>query len=209
MTDALTEATEHVRIIERTASGKSVPSTIDEFEGLREKPRWRTKIANGNAETREYEHLHGKQLWFAFFAWFTMDFMRAFGMLLHGPSTPVIASLFGAEHKLGFISAASHLTTVGGVLLYGQLMVNYNAKWVLLGSVICTIVGSLVTGLAPIDSVNTFILGKAIDGFGAAGAGVCLHGVLALLIDLEERPRLFGLLATNHAVCGAVAPICE
>lgn len=65
-------------------------------------------------------------------------------------------------------SLTSILTQSATMLIYGQLYSLYSMKTLFMGSLSIFVVGSVLTAAAPTSPA--FIVGRALSGFGSAGA---------------------------------------
>lgn len=80
---------------------------------------------------------------------------------------PRIASDFQAFSQQGWVSSAFILTQTAFLLLFGQILRVWPAKWVLIASATLFEVGSAICGWS--GNVNVLIWGRAVSGVGAAG----------------------------------------
>ena len=94
---------------------------------------------------------------------------------------------FGHAELLPWCSLAYTLTGTATILPYGQFFRTFNVKWTFVVSVFLFEVGSALCGAAP--SMNAFIIGRAIAGFG--GTGLFLGGITIFSITTEEKERPF------------------
>ncbi|KAJ5918379.1 hypothetical protein N7454_010754 [Penicillium verhagenii] len=151
------------------------------------------------------EHLKGRRLIFAFVGWMLTEFMGGLGGNMLSPALPIVASQFDGLGKLGWVSGAYYMTQCACMLLFGQALVLFNGKYVLIAAIVFFMLGSAVSGAA--HTIETLIVGRAIAGIGAAGCWVSVQTTVAELVDLESRPLILGLFGIQNAVSGTCGPI--
>ncbi|MER7913083.1 MFS transporter [Streptomyces sp. NPDC096068] len=87
------------------------------------------------------------------------------------------------------------LLAFGGLLLLaGRLGDVLGHRKVFLGGILLVVVASLIAGLAP--NLEVLLVGRALQGAGAAVAGPTGLALLALVFEGERRQRAFGLYST-------------
>ncbi|KAM0747660.1 MFS general substrate transporter [Meredithblackwellia eburnea MCA 4105] len=118
---------------------------------------------------------------------------------------PRIASDFNAFTQQGWVASAFILTQTAFLLIWGQTMRVYAAKYVLLANVTIFEVGSVVCGSC--HNVNTLIVGRAISGVGAAGIFISMIQILSQVTLLEQRPKLFGLFGAVFGISSIIGPL--
>jgi MFS family permease len=157
------------------------------------------------AEEQKRTYLHGRKLVFAFFAWLATEFMGGLGGNMLSPALPIVASEFNGLNQLGWVSGAYYMTQCGCMLLFGQCLAIFNSKYVLMSAIGFFMLGSAISGSSM--NIETLIIGRAFAGIGAAGFWVCVQTLVAMLVELEDRPRLLGLFGVQNAVSGSTGPI--
>jgi len=126
-----------------------------------------------------------------------------FGIVI--PVLPLYAEDFGASAAMaaGLLAAYSAAQMVAAPL-WGRLSDRIGRKPVLIGALVGTAVGSLVTGLA--GALWVLFLGRLVDG--ASGSSYAVgQAAVADLAEPEDRPRLLGLLAAAFGVGFVVGPL--
>jgi len=121
------------------------------------------------------------------------------------PALPVVASKFNVLNQLGWVSGAYYMSQCGCMLLFGQMLAVFNARYVLIAAITFFMIGSTISGGA--QNVETLIAGRAVAGIGSAGCWVSVLTLVSLLVELKTRPVLLGLLGFQSAVAGTVGPI--
>ena len=126
-----------------------------------------------------------------------------FGIVI--PVLPLYAEDFGASAAMaaGLLAAYSAAQMVAAPL-WGRLSDRIGRKPVLIGALVGSAVGSLVTGLA--GALWVLFLGRLVDG--ASGSSYAVgQAAVADLAAPEDRPRLLGLLAAAFGVGFVVGPL--
>ncbi|KAI9737410.1 MAG: hypothetical protein M1834_009564 [Cirrosporium novae-zelandiae] len=156
-------------------------------------------------EHQEREYLHGRKLIFAFCGWILSEFTTGMGGNMLAPALPIVASQFNALDRLGWVASAYYMTQCPCMLLFGQYLALFNSKYVLIVAIGFFMFGSLLSGAA--HNIETLILGRAFTGIGAAGCWVSVQTLVAMLVELKNRPIILGLFGLQNAVSSTVGPI--
>ena len=98
-----------------------------------------------------------------------------------------------------------HAAQTAFLLIFGQVLRIWPAKWVLLSAVTVFEVGSVVCGSC--HSVYVLIFGRALSGVGAAGIFISMLQVLAQVTLLEDRPKLFGMFGAVFGLSSVIGPL--
>ncbi|KAI4172695.1 MAG: hypothetical protein LQ346_008555 [Caloplaca aetnensis] len=75
---------------------------------------------------------------------------------------------------------------------FGELLVSFDSKRILIISRLLFAIGSALTAAAP--SMDAFIIGKAITGFGSSGTYVSVIVIITAMTSAETRGRYFGYI---------------
>ena len=133
------------------------------------------------------------------------EFMGGLGGNMLSPALPIVASEFNGLDQLGWVSGAYYMTQCACMLLFGQCLALFNGKYVLISAVGFFMLGSAISGSC--ENIQGLIIGRAFAGIGAAGCWVCVQTLVAMLVELEDRPKLLGLFGLQNAVSGTCGPI--
>lgn len=95
---------------------------------------------------------------------------------LTATALPRIASDFKNFSLQGWVATSFVLAQTVFLLIFGQALRIYSAKWTLVTSISIFEIGSLVCGVS--QNVNQLIAGRAITGLGAAGMFVAMFQIL-------------------------------
>jgi MFS family permease len=156
-------------------------------------------------DEQQRERLHGRALLLAFFAWLMTEFVGGLGGNMLSPALPIVVSQFSVLNQLGWVSGAYYMTQCGCMLLFGQCLAIFNAKHVLMSATAFFMLGSCISGAAM--NIETLIIGRAFAGIGAAGCWVSVQTLVAMLVELQDRPKFLGLFGLQNAVSGTTGPI--
>ncbi|GAA5850295.1 hypothetical protein JCM3766R1_001160 [Sporobolomyces carnicolor] len=149
--------------------------------------------------------LTGKKLAVVFVAMLLSLLLVALDQTILATALPRIASEFNAFDLQGWVSTAFILTQTSFILVFGQVLRIYPAKWVLLICIVVFEVGSAVCGGA--HNVDALIVGRAVSGVAAAGMFVSMLSILAQVTLLETRPKLFGAFGAVFGISSIIGPL--
>ncbi|KAH9815249.1 major facilitator superfamily domain-containing protein [Melampsora americana] len=149
--------------------------------------------------------LKGKRLFLAFVGMLMSILLIALDQTILSPALPVIASNFNSLDQIGWIASAYFITQVSFLLLYAQLLMTFNRRWVFIMAVSIFEIGSLICALSP-NSI-CLIIARAVAGVGAAGIFVSCLSIIADITELEDRPKLLGSFGAVFAASSVIGPL--
>jgi Major Facilitator Superfamily len=97
------------------------------------------------------------------------------------------------------------LTACGFILVYGKIYTFFPTKWVFLTGIFLFEVGSAICGAAP--SSTSFIIGRAIAGFGSSGIFTGAINILLRSVPLSRRPLFQGIFGACFGVASVAGPL--
>ncbi|KAL8290600.1 hypothetical protein RQP46_002858 [Phenoliferia psychrophenolica] len=147
--------------------------------------------------------LTGKKLAVVFTAMLLSLLLIALDQTILATALPRIATDFDAFSQQGWVASSFILTQTAFLLIFGQVLRIYPAKYVLLVNVTIFEVGSAICGSC--HDVNTLIGG--LSGVGAAGIFISMLQIIAQVTLLEQRPRLFGLFGAVFGISSIIGPL--
>ena len=118
---------------------------------------------------------------------------------------PVITDHYHSLQDLGWYTVAYLLTQSATMLIYGQLYSFFSMKTLFLGSVLLFIGGSILTAAAPTSPA--FIVGRALNGLGCAGALAGNNIIIAHTTSLKSRPTIFAIAGGVETAALAFGPL--
>ncbi|EGG03952.1 uncharacterized protein MELLADRAFT_72481 [Melampsora larici-populina 98AG31] len=149
--------------------------------------------------------LRGKRLALAFVGMLLSVFLISLDQTILSPALPVIASSFDALDQIGWIASAYLITQVSFLLLYAQLLVTYNRRWIFVAAIFIFELGSLICAVSP--NLISLIIGRAVSGLGAAGILISCLSIIADITELQDRPKLLGSFGAVFATSSVVGPL--
>ncbi|KAH8901413.1 major facilitator superfamily transporter [Thozetella sp. PMI_491] len=135
--------------------------------------------------------------------------LSAFGIFLDegiiSTAIPQITDDFQSLADVGWYGSAYNLTLCAMQLLFGRMFTTFHVKSVYLASVLLFEVGSLICALSH-NSV-TFIVGRAVAGFGASGvsSGACV--IIGAALPAEKLPFYMGALGMVYGIGAVIGPV--
>ncbi|KAK4446595.1 efflux pump roqT [Podospora aff. communis PSN243] len=136
-------------------------------------------------------------------------FLTAF---LYGLDTTIAADVqgpvveaFGQIEKLSWIGSGFPLGSIAVLLLIGNLLNNFNMKWIYLGGLLMFEVGSAICGAAP--NMNALIVGRVLAGIGGSGIYLGALNYFSFLTSPTERGLYIGLCGFHWGVGAVLGPV--
>ncbi|KAK0649656.1 major facilitator superfamily domain-containing protein [Cercophora newfieldiana] len=117
---------------------------------------------------------------------------------------PVVEA-FGHIEQLSWIGSGFPLGSVAVILLLGNLLNNFNMKWVFVGGVAMFEIGSAVCGAAP--NMNALIVGRVLAGAGGSGVYLGALNYFSYLTMPNERGLYITLIGFFWGVGAVLGPI--
>lgn len=96
------------------------------------------------------------------------------------------------------------VTSVVGIVLCGDISDRVGAARPLLAGLAVFTAGLLIAGTAPVMAV--FVLGRAIQGFGAGVVIVALYVVIAHAYEEDQRPKVFAAVSAAWVLPSVLGP---
>ncbi|KAH7099494.1 MFS general substrate transporter [Auriculariales sp. MPI-PUGE-AT-0066] len=130
---------------------------------------------------------------------------RALGLTIVANALPPIASAFHSLDQITWIPTAFLLTQAPFLPVFGQLNTLFSTKWLIMCSIAMFELGSLLSAVA--TSMIFLIVARAVQGIGAAGIFVCSITMMAEIVPLEKRPKLFGFFGGVFVIASILGPL--
>ena len=125
---------------------------------------------------------------------------------IYVPSLPYIDDALDADPSLVKLTMTVFLWAFAlSQLVYGPLSDRYGRRPVLVGGIAIYLAGSAVCALA--SSIDTLIVGRALQGVGACAGTAIYRAVVRDLFDLAEGARVLAALGIAFAAAPALGPI--
>ncbi|KAL9052028.1 MAG: hypothetical protein Q9162_005647 [Coniocarpon cinnabarinum] len=122
---------------------------------------------------------------------FSATFLFALDNTIVADVQPKVIESFGEVTKLPWISVAFPLGGVAMNLIWGKLFGQFDIKYTFIVTIIFFEIGSAICGAA--NNMDTFIVGRAICGFGGGGIYMGAMNIISVLTTIKERPGYLGL----------------
>ncbi len=135
---------------------------------------------------------------------FGVVFLVAFEAMAVATAMPVAVQELDGLPLYGWAFSAFLVTSLFSTVAAGELADARGPRLPLLGGIAVFTVGLLVSGLAP--TMPVFILGRALQGFGAGGVIVALYVVVARAYVESQRPQVFALMSAGWVLPSLVGP---
>ncbi|KAF2663635.1 MFS general substrate transporter [Microthyrium microscopicum] len=162
-----------------------------------------SKRAFARQETHQYPT--GGKLAVILASLYISIFLIALDRTIIGVAVPKITDEFHSTDDIGWYGSAYMLTASAFILLYGRVYTYFQTKWVFLSGIFLFEVGSALCGAAP--NSTSFIIGRAIAGFGSAGIFTGAITIMLQSVPLHRRPLLQGLFGACFGVASVAGPL--
>ncbi|CAI7617622.1 unnamed protein product [Penicillium viridicatum] len=133
------------------------------------------------------------------------QFLLGLDSTIVSTAAPKITDQFHALGDIGWYASVFTLTFCAFQLMWGKLFTFFPGKLVYLAGFLVFEVGSLVCAVA--SSSMAFIVGRALAGLGAGGAGAGSLLIIAHLVPPPRRPTLVGILCSTFGFGNAIGPL--
>ncbi|OJJ44233.1 hypothetical protein ASPZODRAFT_751038 [Penicilliopsis zonata CBS 506.65] len=120
-------------------------------------------------------------------------------------AVPSISDKFNTISDIGWYSSTLRLVMCSFMFLFGKAYTLYATKPLFIMSIGAFEAGNILATFSPTS--NSFILGRAITGFGCAGIINGLFSMLTRLFPLHKRPLVGGLVGAVETLAGISAPL--
>lgn len=87
---------------------------------------------------------------------------------------------------------------------FGKMYTFFNLKWIYLGAGVLFEVGSIICAAAPNSA--TFILGRAVAGFGASGLYCGSMIIITQIVEMRKRPLFLGIISSMFGAASVIGP---
>ncbi|HYN75940.1 MAG TPA: MFS transporter [Candidatus Limnocylindria bacterium] len=135
---------------------------------------------------------------------FGVVFLVAFEAMAVATAMPVAVQDLDGLPLYGWAFSAFLVTSLFSTVAAGEYSDAHGPRFPLLGGISAFTVGLVVSGLAP--TMPVFILGRALQGFGAGGVIVALYVVVARAYAEAQRPQVFALMSAGWVLPSLVGP---
>ncbi|KAH6691667.1 azole resistance protein [Plectosphaerella plurivora] len=179
------------------------PSSLEKYHEASKNPEAAPKEADDPAATNY--NPRSINFWLVMLSNFVAVFLVALDRTILATAIPRITDNFKSLGDIGWYGSAYMLTTAASQLLFGRIYKFYNLKIIYFGSIVVFEIGSLICGAAANSS--TFIVGRAIAGFGSAGIFTGAMMVMVSMVPVYKRPMFQGVFGMVFGVASVVGPL--
>lgn len=133
-------------------------------------------------------------------------FSFAFALDIYVPSIPIIKTYFNADQVTVQLTVSLFLLMTGiGQLFMGPLSDQIGRTKIAFTSILIFILGSVVCTFAM--SIDTLIIGRVIQAFGACGMMVSAFAIVRDVFSGDECARIYSFLNSTIALSPLIAPV--
>ncbi|KAJ5886553.1 uncharacterized protein N7473_009227 [Penicillium subrubescens] len=120
---------------------------------------------------------------------------------------PYIAEDFGQLSQLNWIISSFNLTSAAFLFFWAQLTDLYGRHNTLQVAIFVMIIGSAICTGAPTSTFSVLLLGRALQGIGAAGVNISIRTILADRVSLSEYALNWTIFALVSGIGFSVGPV--
>ncbi|OJJ34614.1 hypothetical protein ASPWEDRAFT_112861 [Aspergillus wentii DTO 134E9] len=131
--------------------------------------------------------------------------LSALDLTIITTALPTIVSDFGSVAGYTWIGSSFILAYTAIVPIYGTVADIWGRKPIILIALSTFLVGSIIC--ATVNEISSFIVGRVIQGLGAAGMGTLVNVIICDMLSLRDRGLYLAITAVIWAVGSAVGPV--
>ncbi|KAK2611785.1 hypothetical protein N8I77_005109 [Diaporthe amygdali] len=132
-------------------------------------------------------------------------FLIALDMSIIGTAIPQITTEFNSMADVGWYGSAFFITLAAFISAWGKAYKYFSLRVVYVLAIFIFEVGSLICALSP-NSI-ALIVGRAIQGLGAAGVANGGYTITAFIVPLHVQPIVVGLMGSVFTVASIAGPL--
>ncbi|KAH6894708.1 major facilitator superfamily domain-containing protein [Thelonectria olida] len=132
-------------------------------------------------------------------------FLASLDMTIVATAIPKITDEFKGLDKVGWYSTAFFMTNGGFQSSWGKAYKYFPLKLTFLMSVFVFELGSLICAVA--HNSTSLIIGRAINGLGAAGIGTGAYTIIAFVAEPHRRASFTGVIGVSYGVASVIGPL--
>lgn len=163
------------------------------------------KQSTVNDLATENEYIAGVRLFLIMLTIFMSTLLAALEIGIIATAIPGITDDFQQLDDVGWYGSATFLLVGSSSPMWGKLYMYLRIKWVYLGSVVFYLVGSIVAASA--QNSLSVIIGRAIQGLGAAGTLGGSVLIISVVAEPKKRPMLIGAWMGVFMVSTILGPV--
>ncbi|KAJ5925875.1 hypothetical protein N7454_007385 [Penicillium verhagenii] len=120
---------------------------------------------------------------------------------------PYIAEDFGQVSQLNWIISAFNLTSAASLFFWAQLSDLFGRHNTLQAAIFTMVVGSAICTGSPTSTFSVLLLGRALQGVGAAGVNISVRTILADGVSLSEFAVNWTIFALVSGIGFSIGPV--
>lgn len=131
--------------------------------------------------------------------------MSSLGQMIFSSALPTIVGELGGVEHMSWVISATLVTMTIAMPIAGKLGDMLGRKWLYIGGILTFVVGSALGGYA--NDMNTLIIGRAIQGFGAGFMMINSQAIVAEVTSARERGKFMGIMGAVFGLSSVLGPV--
>jgi MFS family permease len=165
------------------------------------------KPSKETPEERAEKTRRRKYRWKIIVGLFAPYTLQALDTTIVASAVKFIADDFGQLHQLNWIITAFNLTSAAFLPVFAQLADVFGRHATLQTALVIILVGSALCTASPVSAFPLLLLGRALQGVGAAGINICVRTILADRVSLADYAKNWTVFALLSAVSFSIGPV--
>ncbi|ROW16781.1 hypothetical protein VPNG_01491 [Cytospora leucostoma] len=168
---------------------------------------FKTKKPELTPEDKAERHRRRVHRWKLILGLFAPFMLQSLDTTIIASALPFIAADFNQLSQLNWIISVFNLTSAAFLPFWAQTADIFGRQATLYTTIFLTAVGSAICTAAPTHAFGALLLGRAVQGVGAAGINICVRIILADRVSLADYARNWTLFALVSAVGFSIGPV--
>ncbi|WP_306578491.1 MDR family MFS transporter [Corynebacterium cystitidis] len=144
-------------------------------------------------------------VWLIFTALVTTMLMSSLGQMIFSTALPTIVGELGGVDQMSWVITSFMVTMTIAMPIFGKVGDTLGRKWLYMSGITFFVIGSTVGGFA--ESMETLIIGRAIQGFGGGGMMVTSQAIVAEVVPARQRGKYMGILGAVFGLSSVLGPV--
>ncbi|KAJ5942963.1 Major facilitator superfamily domain general substrate transporter [Penicillium verrucosum] len=133
--------------------------------------------------------------------------LQALDTTIVASALPFIAEDFNQVNQLNWIISVFNLTSAAFLFFWAQLTDLFGRHIVLQSAIFIMMIGSAVCTGAPTSAFSVLLVGRALQGIGAAGVNISIRTILADRVSLAEYAVNWTVFALVSSIGFSIGPV--
>ncbi|PNY29981.1 Uncharacterized protein TCAP_00109 [Tolypocladium capitatum] len=151
------------------------------------------------------DYVHGITLFFILLALTLSVFLSALDLTIVATAVPKITDEFHGLAQAAWYGSAYFLTDGGFQSSWGKAYKYFPLKFAFLTAVCVFEIGSLICATSP--NSTAFIIGRAINGLGAAGIATGSYTIIAFVAEPSKRAAYTSITGSSYGMASILGPL--